>query len=129
MKNIEVVAAIIINNKKILSTQRGYGSLKGGWEFPGGKIEKNETHIQALKREIKEELNACIEVDNFLITINHSYPDMNITMHCYICHLVDSNIELLEHSDFRWLSKSDLDDVNWLPADIDAVEKLKNMDI
>ena len=125
MRNVEVVAAVIERDGKIFSTQRGYGSNKGGWEFPGGKIEKGETHKDALVREITEELNASIAVGDLLTTVEYQYPDMSITMHCYMCELTDPNIELLEHSDARWLTMDNIDSVDWLPADIGAVQELK----
>lgn len=128
MKHIEVVAAIIVCNKEILATQRGYGDFAGQWEFPGGKIEPGESPEQALQREIHEELNATITVGDHLITVNHDYDDFSLTMQCFLCHL-DSSVELLEHSDAKWLSRKTIDNVAWLPADIDVVDALKNSDV
>ncbi len=118
MKTIDVVAAVIKSNNKILATERGYGDFKGQWEFPGGKIKEGETHEKALIREIKEELNANIVVDKFLKRIEWDYPNFHLTMHCYMCSLVSKKYELLEHLDAKWLSKDDLYSVNWLPADL-----------
>lgn len=128
MKHIEVVAAIIVCKKMILATQRAYGDLKGGWEFPGGKIEPGESPDEALVREIHEELNAKILIDSPFITIDHIYNDFSMTMQCFLCSL-DGSIELLEHNDAKWLSRETIDEVNWLPADIGVVEALKNSDV
>ena len=97
MKVINVVAAIIVRNNKIFATQRGYGDFKGGWEFPGGKIEGNETPEDALKREILEELNVHISVDRYIYTVEYDYPKFHLSMKCYICRLMEENIELKEH--------------------------------
>lgn len=121
MKTIDVVAAVIKNNNKILATERGYGEFKGQWEFPGGKIKEGETHENALIREIKEELNANIVVDKFLKRIEWDYPNFHLTMHCYMCSLVSEKYELLEHLDAKWLSKDDIYSVNWLPADLELL--------
>ena len=125
-KHIEVVAAIIQKGNAILATQRGYGDLKDGWEFPGGKIEPGEAHDEALIREIKEELEADIDVGKKLITVQYNgYEKFDLTMHCYLCTLkVDSNITLVEHEAAKWLTKAELYTVDWLPADIDAVDAL-----
>ena len=125
-KHIEVVAAIIRKDNTILATQRGYGDLKDGWEFPGGKIEPGEAHDVALIREIKEELEADINVQEHIITIEYTgYEMFDLTMHCYLCSLVnDSNITLVEHEAAKWLSKDTLYSVDWLPADIDAVDAI-----
>lgn len=125
MKRIEVVAAIIRDGDKILATQRGYGEFAGGWEFPGGKIEEGESKETALCREILEELQVSIEVDEYLLTVEYDYPSFHLTMHCYFCHVVEGEIKLVEHSAGRWLSKDELESVRWLPADIDIVERLK----
>lgn len=127
MKRIEVVAAIIISNSKILSTQRGYGEFKDGWEFPGGKIESGETREGALIREIKEELDVNISIRKFLTTIDYDYTNFHLTMHCFICDIVSGKMELFEHTAAKWLSKEELDSVDWLPADLDVVEKLKEV--
>ena len=123
-KHIEVVAAIIQKGNAILATQRGYGDLKDGWEFPGGKIEPGEAHDEALIREIKEELQANINVGERLITINYNGYE-KFDMHCYLCTLTeDSNVTLLEHEAAKWLTKETLYSVDWLPADIEAVDAL-----
>lgn len=125
-KHIEVVAAIIKKNNTILATQRGYGDLKDGWEFPGGKVEPGEAHEVALKREIHEELEAEITVLEHIITVEYTgYEKFDLTMHCYLCSLVnDSDIILLEHEASKWLSKDTLYTVDWLPADIEAVDAI-----
>ena len=125
MKVINVVAAIIVKDNKIFATQRGYGDFKGGWEFPGGKIEGNETPEDALKREILEELNVHISVDRYIYTVEYDYPKFHLSMKCYICRLMDDNIELKEHSAAKWLSIEELDTVDWLPADIEIINVLK----
>jgi 8-oxo-dGTP diphosphatase len=125
MKTIEVVAAIILDGEKVLSTQRGYGEFKGGWEFPGGKIETNETPENALLREIKEELDAEIQIGKLFHTVEYDYPNFHLTMHCFICKLISRDINLIEHEAVKWLRKNELDSVKWLPADIEVVEKLK----
>lgn len=125
MKVINVVAAIIVRNNKIFATQRGYGDFKGGWEFPGGKIEGNETPEDALKREILEELNVHISVDRYIYTVEYDYPKFHLSMKCYICRLMEENIQLKEHSAAKWLSIEELDTVDWLPADIEIINVLK----
>ena len=134
MKVIEVVAAVIKKDNKILATQRGYGEFKGGWEFPGGKLEEGETKEQALIREIKEELNADIKVEDYICTVEYDYPNFHLTMHTYFCSLLSDNLELLyhdeeklEHEDMKWLNKDNLDTVEWLGADIEIVNKLKEL--
>ena len=127
MKTIRVVAAVILSEGKIFATQRGYGDFKGGWEFPGGKIEQNETCKQALVREIKEELDALIEVKELIDTIQVDYPDYRVSLNCYLCKLLSDKIVLREASDSKWLSKDQLDSVDWLKADSILVEKLKKM--
>jgi len=126
MKIINVVAAIIVRDGKILATQRGYGEYKDGWEFPGGKIEPGELPEDALVREISEELDASIEVVDYLTTVEHDYSDFHLSMQCFFASLKDdSHLKLLEHEASRWLSFDELDDVDWLPADIKVVETLK----
>jgi len=125
MKTIEVVAAIIKQDNTIFATQRGYGEFKGGWEFPGGKIESGETPERALEREIKEELNANIQVGDFLHTVEYDYPSFHLTMHCFICSLLSDEIYLNEHQAARWLDKDSIDSVEWLPADVEVAEKVK----
>ena len=125
-KHIDVVAAIIKKGNTILATQRGYGDLKDGWEFPGGKIEPGEAYDAALIREIKEELDVDIVVNEHVITIDYKgYEKFDLTMHCYLCSLAnDSTITLVEHEAAKWLSKDSLYSVDWLPADIDAVDAI-----
>lgn len=121
MKEIKVVAAIIQKENKILATKRGYGEFINMWEFPGGKIESGETKEQALVREIKEELNIEISVDKFAIDIEYQYPNFYLFMSCFMCSIKEGSIELLEHNDGKWITKEELNTLNWLPADIDAV--------
>ena len=125
MKTIEVVAAIIRKDNTILATQRGYGEFEGMWEFPGGKIEPGESADAALKREIQEELGVDITIDKFLCTAYYDYPAFHLTMHCYLCSVVSGEIELREHKSACWLTKESLDSVEWLPADLDIIKKLK----
>lgn len=125
MKEIKVVAAIIKNEDKILATKRGYGEFINMWEFPGGKIESGETKEQALVREIKEELNIEINVDKFALDIEYQYPNFYLFMSCFMCSIKEGSIELLEHNDGKWITKEELNTLNWLPADIDAVNYLK----
>ena len=134
MKTIEVVAAVIKKNGKFLATQRGYGDFKGMWEFPGGKMEEGETKKESLIREIREEMNAVINVDDYICTVEHDYPNFHLTMHTFLCELLKDNIELLyhnkdelEHESVRWLNANELDSVEWLPADIIVVDKLKSL--
>lgn len=124
-KSIEVVAAIIKDGNKILATQRGYGEFIHMWEFPGGKIEKGESQEAALTREIKEELELDISIDEFLITVKYEYETFNLTMHCFMSHILNGNMSLNAHEQVRWLTINQIDDVNWLPADIEVVEALK----
>ncbi|MCQ2799941.1 MAG: (deoxy)nucleoside triphosphate pyrophosphohydrolase [Bacilli bacterium] len=123
MKSIEVVAAIIIKENEIFVTQRGYGDFKGMWEFPGGKIEPGETKEAALKREIKEELDASITVEKSLNTIEYDYPSFHLTMHNFVCSL-DSDFSLLEHEDAKWVNKNQLKEVSFLPADLLILDDL-----
>lgn len=125
MKEIKVVAAIIQKENKILATKRGYGEFINMWEFPGGKIESGETKEQALVCEIKEELNIEISVDKFAIDIEYQYPNFYLFMSCFMCSIKEGSIELLEHNDGKWITKEELNTLNWLPADIDAVNYLK----
>lgn len=125
MKQIKVVAAIIQKENKILATKRGYGEFINMWEFPGGKIESGETKKQALVREIKEELNIEINVDKFALDIEYQYPNFYLFMSCFMCSIKEGSIELLEHNDGKWITKEELNTLNWLPADIDAVNYLK----
>ena len=124
MKQIEVVAAIIRKDDKIFATQRGYGDWKDWWEFPGGKMEAGETPEEALKREIREELSTEISVDEFLCTVEYDYPAFHLTMHCFWCHIESGSLTLKEHEAAKWLSKDDLDSVEWLPADLEVVKRI-----
>lgn len=123
-KNIEVVAAVIYEKRRYLATQRGYGEFEGWWEFPGGKIEEGESHVEALSREIMEELNVDISVNQLIISTEYDYPAFHLTMHCYFCHILDGELELKEAQSAKWLSKGELHSVRWLPADIPVVETL-----
>ena len=125
MKEIKVVAASIKNEDKLLATKRGYGEFINMWEFPGGKIEPGETKKQAIVREIKEELNIEINVDKFALDIEYQYPNFYLFMSCFMCSIKEGSIELLEHNDGKWITKEELNTLNWLPADIDAVNYLK----
>lgn len=125
MKIVKVVAAIIREDGKILATQRGYGELKGGWEFPGGKIEPGETQEEALVREIKEELDVTVSVGDLCAEVEYDYVKFHLSMKCYWCKIVAGEVKLVEHMDARYLSAEDIDSVEWLPADVAVVEKLK----
>lgn len=131
MKTIEVVAAVIRgtgeNKGKIFATQRGYGEFQGGWEFPGGKVELDETREEALKREIKEELDTEIIIEDLIQTVEYDYPEFHLTMHCYWCRVVSGKLELLEHEDAKWLSGDNLHSVEWLPADEGLIETLSSL--
>lgn len=125
MKTIEVVAAIIRDDDKVLATQRGYGEFKDGWEFPGGKIEDGETPRQALVREIREELDTVIEVGELLETVEYDYPKFHLIMHCYLCTIKSGDLVLNEHKAAKWLTKDTLYSVDWLPADVSLVDKIR----
>lgn len=125
MKTIKVVAAIIKADNKIFATQRGYGEFKDKWEFPGGKIEQGETAEQALIREIKEELETTISVDDFVKTIEYDYPEFHLSMDCFMCSIVEGNLHLLEAEDAKWLSLDELYSVDWLPADLELIDSIK----
>ena len=125
MRQIEVVAAIIVKDNKVFATQRGYGEWKDFWEFPGGKIDAGETPEEALRREIKEELDTEIAVGELFTTINYDYPTFHITMHCYPCTIENGSLTLLEHEAAKWLSLDQLDSVTWLPADLLVIAELQ----
>ena len=125
MKHIEVVAAIIHHEGRYLATQRGYGDWEDYWEFPGGKIEPEESREEALIREIREELRMEIVPERWLCTTEHDYPAFHLTMHCYLCHITEGTPHLTEHLAARWLTPEELHSVGWLPADVEVASKLK----
>ena len=132
MKTVKVVAAIIkaVNENGetiIFATQRGYGDFKGGWEFPGGKIESGETPQEALKREIIEELDTEVSVGELMDTVEYDYPQFHLSMDCFWCQIVRGNLVLKEHEAARLLTKDELNNVEWLPADITLIEKIRNL--
>ena len=126
MKTIRVVAAVIRKDDRIFATQRGYGEFKDGWEFPGGKIEPGETPQQALVREIREELETEIRVGDLIDTIEYDYPTFHLSMDCFCYEIVEGSLELKEHEAAKWLDRESLYTVDWLPADVGLVEKIKN---
>ena len=125
MKTVKVVAAVIRDGDRIFATQRGYGEFKDGWEFPGGKIEEGETPEAALKREIEEELDTEIQVHDLLDTIEYDYPNFHLSMKCYWCTVLSGDLTLKEAEDAKWLRKETLDSVDWLPADIQIIDKIR----
>ena len=125
MKTLNVVAAIIHKDNKILATKRGYGEFINMWEFPGGKIEQSESKEEALIREIKEELDCTIQITNFALDLEYQYPTFYLKMSCFDCIIEEGSPKLLEHNDAKWLSKEELDSVNWIPADVTVVDYLK----
>ena len=127
MKTIEVVAAVIVKEGEVFATQRGYGEFKGWWEFPGGKIESDECPQEALVREIREELDAEIEVGELLETVEWDYPNFHLTMHCFICSLLSESLHLNEHEAAAWLTRKTLHSVKWLPADEGVLAKIEEL--
>ena len=117
-RRIEVVAAVIHDGGRILATQRGYGEFKDKWEFPGGKMEAGESREEALRREIREELDTEINIGKLLCTVEYDYPAFHLTMHCYLCSVVSGALVLKEHESARWLPAEALESVDWLPADL-----------
>ena len=124
MKTLHVVCAVIRKDDRIFATQRGYGEFKDGWEFPGGKIEAGETPKQALKREIKEELDTEIDVGELIDRIEYDYPDFHLSMQCFWAEVKSGKLTLLEAEDARWLTAESIDTVDWLPADRELVKKI-----
>lgn len=124
-KTINVAAAIIERDGKVLATERGYGEFEGGWEFPGGKIEPGETGEQAIVREIMEELEVDVVPHELLCTVEYDYPEFHLSMECFICTMADEKLVLTEHHAARWLDAANLDSVAWLPADEEVIAKLK----
>lgn len=125
MKEVNVAAAIIQKDGKILCCQRGYGEFKGGWEFPGGKLEPGETGEQAAVREIREELEIAIGDLEYLCTIEHDYPSFHLTMSCYLATYLSGKLHENAHEDIKWLDPDDLRTIDWLPADIKVVDELE----
>ena len=130
MKTIRVVAAVICDSiekkTKIFATARGYGEFKGGWEFPGGKIEEAETPREAVEREIREELEVTVKVGDLIDTIEYDYPKFHLSMDCFWCEIASGKIKLLEAEAAKWLTKDELDSVAWLPADITLIDKIRS---
>ena len=131
MKVVRVAAAVICDSvrekTRVFATARGYGAYRGQWEFPGGKIEAGETPEQALAREIREELDTEIEVGEWLTTVEYDYPKFHLSMDCFLCRVIKGKLTLKEHEAARWLSAQELQEVQWLPADTDVLEIIKQM--
>ncbi len=125
MKRVKVVAAVIKKDGKVFATERGYGEFKDMWEFPGGKVEEGEESRDALVREIKEELDTTVSVEDYIDTIEYDYPTFHLSMECYWCSIVEGSLVLLEHESAKWLEKDSLYSVEWLPADLTIIEKVK----
>ncbi len=125
MKTIKVVAAVIRDGNRIFATQRGYGDFKGGWEFPGGKVDDGEHPKDALVREIREELDTEIVVGDLIETVEYDYPSFHLSMDCFWAEVISGSLRLKEHSAAKWLTAKELYSVKWLPADIELIEKIK----
>ena len=124
-KTINVVAALIRDGKRVFATARGYGNYKGWWEFSGGKIEPGESPEDALVREIREELDSEISVDEYISTIEYDYPEFHLSMRCYWCSLISGDLVLKEAEDAKWLDVETIDSVKWLPAAITLIDEIK----
>lgn len=127
MKTINVVAAVIFKDSKVFATQRGYGEFKDGWEFPGGKVEPGESPEDALRREIREELEVEVSVGDLIDTIEYDYPAFHLSMKCFACTIAGGSPHLLEHEAAKWLKSTQLGSVNWLPADVTLIPKIEKM--
>lgn len=127
MKTIEVVAAVIKDEDKIFTTRRSYGEFENMWEFPGGKIEPGETKHEALIREIKEELELDINISDYLTTVDYDYPNFHLKMDCFLCTICGGTLRLNAHNDAKWTTLDQLDELNWVPADILVVKKIKEL--
>lgn len=125
MRTIHVAAAVIRDGDRVFATQRGYGEWKDYWEFPGGKIEPGETPGEALRREILEELDTVITVGDYLTSVDYDYPGFHLKMDCFMAEVVKGGLVLREHEAARWLSREDMDDVDWLPADRTIIDLIK----
>ena len=125
MKTVRVVAAVIKKDNRIFATERGYGDFKDMWEFPGGKIEPGESGPEALKREIREELDTVIEIGDYIETVEYDYPTFHLSMECYWCTVKEGKLTLLEHENALWLDRDSLLSVEWLPADLVIIPKVK----
>jgi len=128
-KTIYVAGAVIVRDRKVLATQRGYGNYAGWWEFPGGKIEPGEDPEAALIRELNEELIADIIVERYFAVSEYDYPEFHAILHCYLCGIKNDDITLLEHSSAVWLGRENAYDVKWLGADLPIIEKLIEEDL
>ena len=128
-KTIYVAGAVVIKDRKVLATQRGYGNYAGWWEFPGGKIEPGEDPEAALIRELNEELIADISVERYFTTAEHDYPEFHASLRCYLCSIKSDDVTLLEHSSAVWLDRDDVYSVKWLGADLPVIAKLIEQDL
>ena len=126
MRTVNVAAAVMIRDGKIFATERGYGDYKDWWEFPGGKIEENESPRDAVSREIREELGVSIDVGDRIYVVEYDYPDFHLHMEAFACTITGGEIELREHENALWLDTESIDSVRWLPADEEMIEYLKD---